>query len=141
MVITSYFMNSISPVPSPSAISQPVCHNTNGSVAKQHSSSHQIHIHIHLVIRFHSSLPIYSQLSRFRRRRSLEIIRPTLLLRPDLLVMRLSVDLQLLQIRIDDFFTAIRALLRNPASSLAFPSFCKLQCLNSRFLIAEGLRS
>lgn len=42
---------------------------------------------------------------------SRELLRPALLLRPSLV--RLSVNLQLLQIRIDDFFPAVGALMRN----------------------------
>jgi len=51
---------------------------------------------------------LYYLLSRSRRS-SLKVIRPTLLLRPSLLIVRLGMNLELLKIRIDDFLTAIRA--------------------------------
>jgi hypothetical protein len=43
--------------------------------------------------------------------RSLEIIRPALLLRPRLRVVRRCVHFQLLQIRVDDFLAAVCALI------------------------------
>jgi hypothetical protein len=51
--------------------------------------------------------------------RSFEIIRPAFLLRPRLLVVRRGVDFQLLQVRVDDFFAAICALIIITSASSA----------------------
>ena len=61
------------------------------------------------------SLPIASLMSftppnLSRSAIALEDVRPALLLRPRLLIVCLSMYLQLLQVRIDDFFPAVRAL-------------------------------
>lgn len=64
-----------------------------------------------------NTLLLNLSLSR-RSSRSIPLdIRPALLLAPELLVMSLGVDLELLEIGVDDFLAAVGALERNPVSA------------------------